>query len=82
VHLISVVVLAGGASRRMGTNKALLRVDEGETLIARVVSNMAALSDDLIVVSNTPELYADLPVRQVGDIYPGSGPLAGLHAGL
>lgn len=82
MHPISVVVLAGGASRRMGTNKALLRVDQGETLIARVVSNMAALSDDLIVVSNTPELYADLPARQVGDIYAGRGPLAGLHAGL
>lgn len=66
----------------MGTNKALLRIDEGETLIARVVSNMAALSDDLVVVSSTPELYADLPARQIGDIYPGKGPLAGLHAGL
>lgn len=82
MHPISVVVLAGGASRRMGTNKALLRIDEKETLIARVVSNMAALSDDLVVVSNTPEHYTDLPVRHTGDIFPGRGPLAGLHAGL
>lgn len=82
MHAFSVVVLAGGASRRMGTNKALLRIDDGKTLIERVVSNLAVLSDDLVVVSNTPELYADLPARHTGDIFPGKGPLAGLHAGL
>ena len=82
MELISIVVLAGGQSQRMGSNKALLRIDDRETLIARVVNNLHLLSDDIVVVSNTPELYADLPVRQTGDQFPGSGPLAGLHAGL
>lgn len=79
---ISVVVLAGGASQRMGANKALLPVDEHETLIGRVVANLSALSDDVVLVSNSPELYGDLPVRHATDQFPGAGPLAGLHAGL
>lgn len=79
---ISVLVLAGGQSLRMGTNKALLKIDGRETLIARVVSNLRPLSDDLVVVTNTPEHYAGLPVRFTGDQFPNAGPLAGLHAGL
>ncbi len=79
---ISVIVLAGGASQRMGTNKALLLVDEQETLVSRVVVNLRALSDDILLVSNTPELYAGMDVRHVSDQFQGAGPLAGLHAGL
>jgi molybdopterin-guanine dinucleotide biosynthesis protein A len=79
---ISVIVLAGGASQRMGTNKALLLVDEQETLVSRVVANLRALSDDILLVSNTPELYAGMDVRHVSDQFQGAGPLAGLHAGL
>jgi len=82
VESISIVVLAGGQSQRMGSNKALLRIDDRETLIARVVNNLQPLSDDIVVVSSTPELYADLPVGQTSDQFPGAGPLAGLHAGL
>lgn len=79
---ISIIVLAGGNSRRMGTNKALLTIDGRETLISRVVRNLRPLTDDVIVVSSTPELYADLGAKQVGDVFAGAGPLAGLHAGL
>ena len=82
METISVIVLAGGASRRMGSNKALLPVTDQETLVSRVVANLAALSDDIVLVSNTPELYADLPVRHTADRFVGAGPLAGLHAGL
>lgn len=79
---ISVIVLAGGASRRMGTNKALLPAGEQETLVGRVISNLRMLTDDIILVSNSPELYADLGVRHTLDRFQGAGPLAGLHAGL
>ena len=82
MHPISVMVLAGGASRRMGSNKALLELPSGETLIERVLSTLRPLSDDFVVVSNTPELYAHLDARQVSDEYEDAGPLAGLHAGL
>ena len=82
MHPISVMVLAGGASRRMGSNKALLELPSGETLIERVLSTLRPLSDDFVVVSNTPQLYAHLDARQASDEYEDAGPLAGLHAGL
>jgi len=66
----------------MGSNKALLPAGEHETLVGRVVTNLRVLSDDIILVSNSPELYADLPVRHAMDQFQGAGPLAGLHAGL
>ncbi len=79
---ISVIVLAGGVSQRMGANKALLLVDEQETLVSRVVANLRVLSDDIVLVSNSPDLYANLDVRHASDQFQGAGPLAGLHAGL
>jgi molybdopterin-guanine dinucleotide biosynthesis protein A len=82
VEQISVIVLAGGASQRMRTNKALLPVGGQETLISRVVANLRPLTDDIILVSNAPDLYANLDVRHTSDTFVGAGPLAGLHAGL
>lgn len=79
---LSIIVLAGGASRRMGTNKALLPVDENTPLIKRVVDNLRPLSEDVVLVSNTPEMYAALAVRHTSDQFLNAGPLAGLHAGL
>lgn len=75
------VILAGGASRRMGRNKALLEVD-GELMITCVYRTLAALFHEVLIVTNTPEEYAFLPCRTVADIYPGAGSLAGLQAGL
>src|SRR5450631_2052532 len=75
------VILAGGASSRMGKNKALMKIGE-QTLIERVYAIMASLFPDVIIVTNTPELYAFIPSRTAADLYPGSGSLAGLHAGL
>ncbi len=82
VEPISVIVLAGGASRRMGVNKALLPISPRETLVSRVVANLRVLTQDIVLVSNTPDLYRDLPVRHTSDQFTGAGPLAGLHAGL
>lgn len=75
------VILAGGASRRMGRNKALMKIG-GATLIERVYRTLAALFSDVIIVTNTPQEYAFIPCRKVPDIYPGQGSIAGLHAGL
>lgn len=80
---ISGVVLAGGRSERFGTDKAFLPICD-EPLVARVVRTLASLSDDLIVVTNTPAPYAALalPVRLVGDEQPGQGSLMGVYSGL
>ena len=80
---ISAVILAGGDSRRLGIDKALLELD-GQTLLSRVVQKLSPLSDDLIVVTNSPEdyEYLALGVRFVPDERPGEGALMGIHSGL
>ena len=75
------VILAGGESRRMGRNKALLTVN-GERMVETVYRRIAELFDEVLLITNTPELYDFIHCRKVGDIYPGMGPMAGIHAAL
>ena len=80
---VSVVILAGGQSRRLGRDKSLLELG-GEPLVQRVVTQLAPLSDDPIVVANEPDRYAtlDLAVRFVADEVRGMGSLMGIYSGL
>ncbi len=80
---ISAIVLAGGRSSRFGADKAFLPV-EGQPLVARTVHQLAALSDDLILVTNNPAPYRPLglSVRLVPDERPGEGSLMGIYSGL
>ncbi|NTV50061.1 MAG: formate dehydrogenase accessory sulfurtransferase FdhD [Geobacteraceae bacterium] len=75
------VILAGGESSRMGRNKALLEVN-GERMIETAYRRMAELFDEVLLVTNTPEIYDFIPCRKIADIYPGMGPLGGIHAAL
>jgi len=77
----SVIILAGGESRRLALDKALL-VLNGEWLLARIVSTLAPLTDDLLVVANDTQHLGRLAARIVPDVYPGTGPLGGIYAGL
>ena len=65
----------------MGRDKSQLILG-GETLVARAVRLLHALSDDVIVVTNAPDQLADLDARLTGDAFPGGGALSGIHAGL
>jgi molybdopterin-guanine dinucleotide biosynthesis protein A len=78
---IAAAVLAGGASRRMGRDKALLDFG-GRPLIQAVLDRVAAVFSDPFVVSNTPERYPFLACPIVPDRFPGKGPLAGIDAAL
>jgi molybdopterin-guanine dinucleotide biosynthesis protein A len=75
------VVLAGGASRRMGTDKALLVVD-GETLLERAIRTLGAAGATTIVIASGPSRRYDVATTQVVDPpgHEGDGPLAGLAA--
>lgn len=75
------IILAGGISSRMGSNKALLP-QKGVRLIEGIYQILAELFDEVIIVTNTPEQYSFLPCRKVPDLYPGKGVLAGIHSGL
>ncbi|MFB4321738.1 molybdenum cofactor guanylyltransferase [Priestia sp. BR_2] len=75
------IALAGGASRRMGRNKALLPM-EGMSLIERTVHALDKVSGRVILSANDPEPYQFLGLECVPDLYVGQGPMAGLHAAL
>jgi molybdopterin-guanine dinucleotide biosynthesis protein A len=76
----SLVILAGGLSRRMGRDKAALPAGDG-TLIEHLARRLAPVVDETIVAGGSGR---DAPpgARIVPDHYPGLGPLAGIHAGL
>jgi molybdopterin-guanine dinucleotide biosynthesis protein A len=79
---ITGLILAGGASRRMGADKAFLEI-EGQPLIARVHAVLAPLFAEVLIAagSPTPE-RGPFPARALYDETPGQGPLGGLVAGL
>ena len=81
---ISCIIIAGGASRRMGTDKRRLRLwgERSPTLLEYMVTRAARFSDDIVVALNDPEAWNGLPARLVRDEVEQSGPLAGLAAGL
>ncbi len=76
------VVQAGGKSTRMGGEpKALLDVG-GRRIIERVVAAIAPVVDDVLVVTNTPDLYAFLGLPMTADAFPDHGSLGGIYSGL
>lgn len=80
---VSGIVLAGGAGRRMGTNKALLQLG-GRTLLENAVDVLLTVSDDVVVAGGPVDrrVWPALRVPVVPDRFQGRGPLAGLDAGL
>jgi len=62
-------ILAGGQSRRMGTDKSRLKI-ENETFTERIYKTLLELTDTITVV------------RAEQDLYPNWGALGGLHAAL
>ena len=76
----SLVILAGGQSRRMGRDKAALPAGDG-TLIEHLARRLAPVVDETIVAGGSmrPPIEG---ARFVPDRHPGLGPLAGVLAGL
>ena len=73
------IIMAGGDSSRMGTDKASLLFD-GQTLLQSVIAAMQQLFPQVVVSVRQPRAGIDLP--QVCDEVPDGGPLAGLAACL
>jgi molybdopterin-guanine dinucleotide biosynthesis protein A len=79
--MVSIAVQAGGRSRRMGRDKALIPL-AGKRLIEHVLDQLQGLSDDLFITTNQPGPLEDLLIRLVPDEIPGRGALYGLRTAL
>ncbi|MCX5820100.1 MAG: molybdenum cofactor guanylyltransferase, partial [Deltaproteobacteria bacterium] len=75
------VILSGGKNRRMGENKAFLRI-EGERLIDRTVRLFRTVFQEVIIVTGSPLDYLDQQATIVTDILPEKGALGGIYTGL
>lgn len=75
----SLLLLAGGKSARMGTNKAEL-LYEGKTFLQHMLDKAHAAGIEKCYISGYASQRED--VKTVWDIYPNRGPLSGLHASL
>lgn len=85
VHMMmSGIIIAGGRSRRFGTDKRRLRLwgEQGPCLLERAVALLQPLCSEVLVVLNDAHAWPDLPARLVADEQPGSGALGGVISGL
>lgn len=78
---VTVAILAGGRSRRMGTNKSFLPF-AGKPLVQHVIERVQTLSLPVILITNSPNQYAVFDLPMFGDVYPGCGSLGGLYTAL
>jgi molybdenum cofactor guanylyltransferase len=81
VNSATAVVLAGGKSSRMGRPKALLEFD-GQPLISRLVTTLAPLFADVVVVAAPGQEFPEMPITLVRDEISYQGPVGGLCYGL
>ncbi|WP_423128218.1 molybdenum cofactor guanylyltransferase [Gaoshiqia sp. Z1-71] len=77
---ITGIILAGGKSSRMGTDKALISFN-GKKLIEYSISVMREICQHILISANNPG-YRDFGYPVVFDHFVEIGPLAGLEAGL
>lgn len=75
------IVLAGGKSRRMGRDKALLPI-EGRPMIEHVIDQLRPHFTEIIISSSDPEKYAFLGLEIVPDRIPDQGPMMAIASVL
>jgi molybdopterin-guanine dinucleotide biosynthesis protein A len=79
--VLSLVIQAGGESRRMGSDKALLSF-LGQPLVLRPLNRLVKLADEVLITSNQPENYRFLGLTTIPDLLRGFGALGGLYTAL
>lgn len=80
ISSISGFILVGGASSRMGTDKALLMF-EGQTFIERIATELSKVTNSIALVGRANENF-DLNLPAVPDVYERCGAIGGIHGAL
>ena len=78
---ITVAILAGGQSSRMGRDKAFIEI-AGQPLIERILGRVGSLGGETILIANQPEDYRHLGLPLYPDVLPGKSNLGGLYTAL
>ena len=79
---LAAVVLAGGASRRMGRDKATMAHPSGTTMVEHVVSVLRPRCESIFVIAAPGQSLPELPAVVVRDELRGVGPLLATGRGL
>lgn len=78
---LTTVIMAGGKSSRMGTDKSFVPL-LGKPMIEHVLEAVEGLGREQMLITNRPAEYTYLNLPMYGDIYPDKGPLGGFHSAL
>lgn len=74
-------ILAGGKSRRMGFDKAFIKVG-GRSVIERSVGLFREVFEDVNIIANDVLIYEGLGVRVISDLIKGAGSLGGVYTAV
>ena len=78
---LTVAIMAGGQSSRMGMDKSFV-LFEGQPMIEVVIDAVAGLGDETLLITNKPDEYAHLNLPMVSDVYPNHGSLGGIFTAV
>lgn len=78
---VTVAILAGGKSTRMGADKALTAL-LGRPLVEHAAARLRGLGRETLLITNTPEAHAGAGLPMFSDVIPGKGPLGGIYTAL
>ncbi len=77
---ITGIILAGGTSSRMGTDKGLI-LYKNKAFVKHIIEAMEPLVDNIIIISNNIA-YEVFGFKRYEDLIKNAGPLAGIYTGL
>lgn len=75
------VILAGGRSRRFGSDKAFATY-KGESFILRTLKLMKGIFREVVIVTNSPEKYREMRAKVIKDEILFQGPAGGIATAL
>ena len=78
---ITCFILAGGQSKRLGANKALIEIG-GERLIDIMLRKLSAVFSELVLITIPEHNYPDIKQKKIFDIVPNKSSLGGVYTGL
>ena len=78
---VTVAILAGGQSRRMGSDKSFVEL-AGKPLIVHVIECISCLSLPMMIIANQPERYGIFGVPVITDVLPDRSSLSGLYSAI